>query len=83
MVNDKVTHVGCAISKFMSVDPDTGKLFKSTYLVCNYSYANIDDESAYTCGAPCIKCPRSCSETYSGLCEPNRAKGVRTNNKLL
>lgn len=62
MVQDKADRVGCAIMRYFR-----NSLYV-TYLVCNYSYGNVDQEPVYVSGPACSECPVGNSIKYPGLC---------------
>jgi hypothetical protein len=62
MAHEKADRVGCAISQFQ------GPKGKTTYLVCNYSYAIVSDQRVYDTGDTASKCVSGVSEEYESLC---------------
>jgi Cysteine-rich secretory protein family len=65
MVNDKSTKVGCAVMRYPNPDKDN---FKTSYVVCDYSYGNICGLPSYVKGDQCSGCTTGCSTQYAGLC---------------
>lgn len=62
MVNDKQTHVGCALVHYRR-----GRLLTS-HLACNYSYTNILSEPVYVAGPATSRCRTGKNSAYTGLC---------------
>lgn len=71
MANQRSDRVGCALVRWHR---STSAVYY-TYLVCNYSYTNVNAEQVYEAGAPCSDCPTgtACSREYAGLCAETTA----------
>lgn len=66
LVNERQTHVGCAISLF---DQDSGSTFwRVGLLACNYAFDNFGGMSVYRTGAVGSQCVLGTDANYSGLC---------------
>lgn len=66
LVNERQTHVGCAISLF---DQDTGgTIWRVGLLACNYAFTNFGGMSVYRTGAIASQCVLGADDTYPGLC---------------
>ncbi|CAO1423959.1 unnamed protein product, partial [Diamesa hyperborea] len=61
LVNERTTHVGCAISYFDSKG-------MQSYFVCNYASANIRGLPIYKSGKTASKCTLKNNLKYPGLC---------------
>jgi hypothetical protein len=66
MVNDRITKVGCGMTKFTDkTAPDSKELL----MVCNYSFTNVAGEPVYVTGSTaCSGCQTGCSKVFPGLC---------------
>lgn len=69
MANHKSNQVGCAISQFTND-------FKTSYMVCNYSYTNVSGTKVYEAGSPASKCETGSDSNYSSLCSKNEPVNV-------
>lgn len=66
LVNERQTHIGCAISLF---DQDSGSTFwRVGLLACNYAFTNLGGMSVYRTGGIGLQCVLGRDGTYPGLC---------------
>lgn len=66
IVNERQTHVGCAISMF---DQDSGSTFwRVGLIVCNYASMNFGGTPVYRSGPIGSQCVLGSDGTYPGLC---------------
>lgn len=63
MVNEKQTHVGCALVKYSDAQ------YFWLYLVCNYAYTNMETRPVYETGTASSGCSTGCHDDYKGLCK--------------
>jgi Cysteine-rich secretory protein family len=68
MMGDRLTKIGCAVSRFSGYKDKV--LLKGTYVVCNYSFANMIGLSIYKAGPAGVDCVKGRSIEYPGLCNP-------------
>lgn len=69
IANNKANHLGCAIVKFNSGG-------YKTYLVCNYSLINMENEPIFTIGKACSKCEAGKSARFPGLCHASESDKI-------
>lgn len=62
MVNDKQTHIGCALINYRQ------GWFRTCHLACNYSYTNIIGKPVYVAGSVASGCQSGKNNAFSGLC---------------
>lgn len=62
MANERNNRVGCAMSRYQAGG------YMNNYLVCNYAYTNIYDETVYTVGKVASGCKTGKHTVYGGLC---------------
>lgn len=65
MVQDRQTHVGCAVVKFMK-----GSSY-CNYWVCNYAIRNVRGYPVYVSGQPLSGCTLGRNKDYPSLCRPD------------
>lgn len=69
MVNERQTHVGCAMSMF---DQDSGStMWRVALFTCNYASTNFGGTPVYRSGAIGSQCALGTDDTYPGLCTLN------------
>ncbi|XP_070489800.1 antigen 5 like allergen Cul n 1-like [Chironomus tepperi] len=64
MVNDRATHIGCAISRFSDTT-------KNVLIACNYASGNAYRHKVYKCGKSATECSRGTNPRYKALCNVN------------
>lgn len=62
MINDKQTHIGCALSRF------TGNRCLNFLFTCNYSSNNVIGRRIYKLGRPTSECINGPNQWFRGLC---------------
>lgn len=62
MMQDRSTHVGCAVARYTKLDG-----FKTTLLACNYARTNLIEEKVYESGEPGSQCVMR-DPVYTNLC---------------
>lgn len=69
MAADRNTEVGCAISHYLSPSPKGDA--KTSYIVCNYSFNNLQDQPVYVKGPTASQCKTGNNPNYPALCSNN------------
>jgi len=64
MVNQKVTHVGCAAVLYSDATN------RNIYMVCNYAFPNFYHYPVYATGSVGSGCTTGCNPEYPALCNP-------------
>lgn len=62
MVDDRSTHVGCAIATY------TDGKWKTNLVACNYSYTNMNGAKVYQTGKMASNCTTGVNPQYKALC---------------
>ena len=62
MMQEKNTHVGCAVLR----QKKNGRFMQ--LMACNYAYTNMFDMPVYTDGEPASKCKTGKNQKYKALC---------------
>ncbi|KAG4070964.1 hypothetical protein HA402_001401 [Bradysia odoriphaga] len=69
LVNERQTHIGCAMSMF---DFDSGgTTWRAGLLACNYAFTNVINWPVYRVGAVGSECVLGTDASYPGLCTLN------------
>lgn len=67
MVQDRATHIGCAVASFMDY-----VIYKNTILLaCSYAFTNILGSPVYEKGQKASKCLSGANLKYNALCSVN------------
>lgn len=69
MSADRVREIGCAISHYLEPTPKGDA--KNSYLVCNYSFINLQEQPIYVKGTPASQCKTGSNPNYPSLCSTN------------
>lgn len=69
MANEKMTHVGCAMSTFNTVL--SGTTWRTALLACNYAFTNFMGRRVYQQGAIASDCITGVDSTYTSICSLN------------
>lgn len=76
MVNEKMTHVGCAMSLF-----DDGS-WRAALFACNYAFNNFIGRRVYQSGATGSQCVTGRDSVFSNLCTVNEPIDVNDWNRF-
>lgn len=76
VVNEKMTHVGCAMVTFI----DDG--WNTALLACNYAFTNFIGRRVYQAGVPTIDCTTGRDSTFPNLCTVNENINVNDPNRM-
>ena len=71
MIQEKSTHVGCAIARYIKENGHTEQL-----MACNYAYTNVLGRSAYKIGRAASECKTGVNPAYKFLCSPKEYYNV-------
>ena len=77
MMQEKNTHVGCAILR-----QNVGKKTQQ-FLACNYAYTNIVDKAVYRSGTAASACTTGNNSKYTSLCSTNESYAVNDLKKFI
>lgn len=66
MANEKMTHIGCAVSTFNTVL--SGTTWRTALLACNYAFTNFLGRRVYQSGNTASQCVSGTDSIYASLC---------------